>query len=108
MNDPHDNAADDKAMLTRIKEMGRAAWDQHAEAKQAAIDAVYGEKIPGPSGTLNRVNPKTGRLFTRADIDQWSALDAWALEAGLFEPSDQQVIDWNEASDYLDDAPHPE
>ena len=45
----------------------------------------------------------TGRPITRADLDQW------AMEAERFEPTDDDVINWNEANDYLnEDLGHDE
>ena len=119
MNDQHDNEQTDREMLSRFHE------------HRPPMDWVWSDErdrfVPADDKP-EHIEP-TGRLVTRADLDQWSFpadfiqhgtvtgrfmdtevqldLDRQAEERMRFEPTDDDYVNWNEAADYDNDAPDP-
>ncbi len=91
MNDEHDNAQTDKEMLARYAGEGAGFGGQ---------DITY-------ETDAEELRTKTGRLYTKADLDQWSmdAPDLKPLVAERFEPTDDDYVNWREANDYLNEDP---
>ena len=90
---PHDNAQTDREMIERIADIGRAAWDGRGLTADDVRDTMVEIFNLCPTratslapGLHPDLKPLTGRLFTRADIDQW-VTEADAPLSGWPEPA---------------------
>ena len=87
-NDQHDNEQTDKEMIERIADIGRAAWDGRGVTADNAA-----RPYPGPP------------LITFADLDRWAEEEE---EHARYALREDDLINWNEADDYADEAPYPD